>query len=151
MGEGVDAQVTLLVKPVSAPLATNLVVTTDRRLYQVELLAEPGDEAAYQSLVVWHYPGGAVVPGLPRVSGAATGVAAGPELPASDTPVIANVRELDFDFSVKPASRGGLPAGHRVASSTTGARRTSSSRRTCSRPRLRRCSCGGPGAGTTSW
>lgn len=102
VGEGFEAQVTLLLKPVSAPLATNLVVTTDRRLYQLELLAEPGDEAVYQSLVAWHYPGGAVVPGLPRAGGTAAGAGSDPDLPAGGTPVVANVRALDFDFAVKP-------------------------------------------------
>ena len=103
VGEAAGAQVTLLVKPVSAPLATNLVVTTDRRLYQLELLAEPGEEAVYQSLVAWRYPGQAVVPGLPRpASPEAPGGAAGQGLPTGNPPIVANVGAMDFDFAVEP-------------------------------------------------
>ncbi|BAM05424.1 TrbG/VirB9 family P-type conjugative transfer protein [Phycisphaera mikurensis] len=104
VGEGSAAQVTLLVKPVSAPLATNLVVTTDRRLYQLELLADADDANAFQSLVAWTYPGGAVVPGLPAASdaGGAVQEAGAGAAAGGGNPIVANVGALDFDFAVRP-------------------------------------------------
>jgi len=43
----------LLVKPLKPNVETNLVVSTDRRLYQIDLKSVPG---VYQSEVRWNYP-----------------------------------------------------------------------------------------------
>jgi type IV secretion system protein TrbG len=51
-GEGATAQVHILVKPIGAELETNLVVTTDRRSYYVELRSS---EKTYMASVSWTY------------------------------------------------------------------------------------------------
>ena len=53
-GEGSTAQVHLLVKPIGTDLQTNLVVTTDRRTYHLELRAS---DKTYMASVSWTYPG----------------------------------------------------------------------------------------------
>jgi type IV secretion system protein VirB9 len=52
-GEGKDAIVHILVKPIGADLQTNLVVTTDRRTYHLEMRASP---STYMASVSWTYP-----------------------------------------------------------------------------------------------
>ncbi|MFZ5676721.1 MAG: P-type conjugative transfer protein TrbG [Pseudomonadota bacterium] len=52
-GEGTAQQVHILVKPIAADLKTNLVITTDRRTYHLEL--ESTDET-YMSALSWTYP-----------------------------------------------------------------------------------------------
>jgi type IV secretion system protein VirB9 len=52
-GEGKDAQVHVLVKPVAADLETNLIVTTDRRTYHLELRSL---DKTYMASVSWTYP-----------------------------------------------------------------------------------------------
>lgn len=71
-GSGAAARVHILVKPTRSDIATNLVVTTDRRSYLIELRAQ---EAAYMPAVAWSYP---VQPGARRQA-----VAAAPVIPAA--------------------------------------------------------------------
>ena len=52
-GEGGGAQVHILVKPIRAGLMTNLVITTDRRSYHLELRST---EETYMASVSWTYP-----------------------------------------------------------------------------------------------
>ena len=52
-GSGEDSQVHVLVKPITADLQTNLVITTDRRTYHLEL--QSGDKT-YMASVSWVYP-----------------------------------------------------------------------------------------------
>jgi type IV secretion system protein VirB9 len=52
-GSGAGRQVHVLVKPVAAGLATNLVITTDRRTYHLALTSSPGSAMAALS---WSYP-----------------------------------------------------------------------------------------------
>jgi len=52
-GEGKNAQVHILVKPIGADLETNLVITTDRRTYHLELRSS---EKTYMASVSWTYP-----------------------------------------------------------------------------------------------
>lgn len=52
-GEGSLAQVHILVKPIAADLATNMVVTTERRTYHLELQST---ETTYMSSLSWTYP-----------------------------------------------------------------------------------------------
>lgn len=54
-GAGASEQVHVLVKPVAADLVTNLVITTDRRAYHLEL---ESTEATYMAAVSWRYPHG---------------------------------------------------------------------------------------------
>jgi P-type conjugative transfer protein TrbG len=52
-GEGAATQVHVLVKPFAAELQTNLVITTDRRAYHLELKSTDG---TYMASVSWTYP-----------------------------------------------------------------------------------------------
>jgi len=52
-GSGVNRRVHILVKPSRPDISTNLVVTTDRRIYMIELRAR---EALYMPSVAWAYP-----------------------------------------------------------------------------------------------
>ncbi len=57
-GEGKDAQVHILVKPVGADLETNLVITTDRRTYHIEMRSS---DKTYMASVSWTYPAAELV------------------------------------------------------------------------------------------
>ncbi|WP_298817528.1 P-type conjugative transfer protein TrbG [uncultured Roseibium sp.] len=68
-GSGEEPQVHILVKPTRPDLETNLVVTTDRRVYRVELRSTEG---SYMPAVAWNYPRVSfsqrpVVPTTPRI------------------------------------------------------------------------------------
>jgi len=52
-GAGLTRRVQVLVKPTRADIATNLVITTDRRTYMIEMRAR---EALYMPAVAWAYP-----------------------------------------------------------------------------------------------
>ena len=52
-GEGTTTQVHILVKPIGADLETNLVITTDRRTYHLELRSS---DKTYMASVSWTYP-----------------------------------------------------------------------------------------------
>jgi type IV secretion system protein VirB9 len=52
-GEGAAQQVHILVKPIAADLKTNLVITTERRTYHLEL---ESTETTYMSSLSWTYP-----------------------------------------------------------------------------------------------
>ena len=52
-GEGTAQQVHILVKPIAPELKTNLLITTERRVYHVEL---ESTESTYMSSLSWTYP-----------------------------------------------------------------------------------------------
>ena len=52
-GTGATSRVHILVKPIRADIATNLVINTDRRTYHLELRANP---SVYMASVSWTYP-----------------------------------------------------------------------------------------------
>jgi type IV secretion system protein VirB9 len=52
-GEGKSAQVHILVKPIGADLETNLVITTERRTYHLEMRSSA---STYMASVSWTYP-----------------------------------------------------------------------------------------------
>ena len=52
-GSGAAERVHVLVKPIAEGLRTNLVITTDRRVYHLELQSTP---ETYMASVSWHYP-----------------------------------------------------------------------------------------------
>jgi P-type conjugative transfer protein TrbG len=58
-GSGSGAQTLLLVKPRRAGLQTNLLITTDQRIYTLDLTST--DQAAYHTMIAWNYPFGDVV------------------------------------------------------------------------------------------
>ncbi len=52
-GSGVSRRVHVLVKPTRADITTNLVITTDRRTYMIEMRS---DDGPYMPSVAWAYP-----------------------------------------------------------------------------------------------
>jgi type IV secretion system protein VirB9 len=52
-GEGKEGQVHILIKPIGAELETNLLITTDRRTYHLELRST---DKTYMASVSWTYP-----------------------------------------------------------------------------------------------
>ena len=57
-GSGADRQTLILVKPRLPDLSTNMVITTDRRIYQVDLRSVA--VGVYQTMIAWHYPFGSL-------------------------------------------------------------------------------------------
>ncbi|MGA0565345.1 P-type conjugative transfer protein TrbG [Ancylobacter sp. VNQ12] len=80
-GEGANRRVHVLVKPTRADISTNLVITTDRRSYMIELRA---GEKPYMPAVAWAYP---QVPGAQR-----------PIVPP--TPVIPNFAARNYRYAL---------------------------------------------------
>ena len=58
-GSGDTSQTLLLVKPRKAGLQTNLVITTDQRIYTLDLSSI--DSGVYHTMIAWNYPFGDVV------------------------------------------------------------------------------------------
>ncbi|MBG6200173.1 type IV secretion system protein VirB9 [Labrenzia sp. EL_13] len=68
-GSGEEPQTHILVKPTRPDIETNLVVTTDRRVYRIELRSSEG---SYMPAVAWNYPRSSssqrpAVPATPRI------------------------------------------------------------------------------------
>jgi type IV secretion system protein TrbG len=89
-GEGKDAQVHVLVKPIGADLETNLVITTDRRTYHLELRSTEG---TYMASVSWTYPAADLI-ALKRQRGEAEAAAAA----VVDAGV--NIEQLRFRYRI---------------------------------------------------
>lgn len=95
-GSGAARRVHVLVKPVAAGLATNLVITTDRRAYHLELTSAAG---AAMTALSWNYPQDALL-ALRREQGSAE--AAKPLSTGID------IEKLDFAYDIsgdRPAWR----------------------------------------------
>ena len=77
-GEGKEAQVHILVKPIAPDIATNLVIATDRRTYHLELHAT---DKTYMASVSWTYPSASLLAlkGTPRDESAPS-AEAGPDV-----------------------------------------------------------------------
>jgi type IV secretion system protein VirB9 len=58
-GDSDRKQILLLVKPRKPLLQTNLVITTDRRVYSLDLTSVP--EPVYHTMIAWNYPFGDLV------------------------------------------------------------------------------------------
>ena len=109
-GEGAARRIHVMIKPLSARLETNLVLTTNQRLYFVALRSGP--PATYNPAVAWSAD--ALDPPRPP---------APPPIPPATAPVAANppaVAALDARFSITP--RGRPPAWTPTAVMTDGAR-----------------------------
>jgi type IV secretion system protein VirB9 len=70
-GSGITRRIHVLVKPTRADITTNLVITTDRRIYMLELRAGANP---YMPAVAWAYP---------QLPGSRQGVPATPVIPAA--------------------------------------------------------------------
>lgn len=54
MGAGKDKRIVLIVKPLKPNLSTNMMVTTDERIYMIE--TKSVDDGVYNASVSWNYP-----------------------------------------------------------------------------------------------
>ena len=90
-GEGKEATVHILVKPIAADLDTNLVITTDRRTYHLEMHASAG---TYMASVSWTYPAADLI-ALKKQRGETEAVAAA----IADTGI--NVEQLRFRYRLE--------------------------------------------------
>ena len=90
-GEGRDAIVHILVKPIGADLDTNLVITTDRRTYHLEMHSSA---ATYMASMSWTYPSADLV-ALKKQRSEADSVAAA----VADSGV--NVEQLRFRYRLE--------------------------------------------------
>lgn len=90
-GEGATAQVHILVKPIGADLETNLVITTDRRTYHLELRST---DKTYMASVTWTYPASALLALKADRARAETAQAA-----VADTGV--NLDQLRFRYTIE--------------------------------------------------
>ncbi|SNS99353.1 type IV secretion system protein VirB9 [Sphingomonas laterariae] len=87
-GDGSETQVHILVKPIERHLRTNMVITTDRRTYHLEL---DSGSAAAMAAVSWSYPRSALL------------TIRAPEPPAKRPPPPAetfDAMRLDFGYSI---------------------------------------------------
>ena len=91
-GAGEARQAHVLVKPVEAGLATNLVIATDRRTYHLELRASAG---SYMAVVSWRYPEGELAALKGRAPLPAPPPAAAAPGPAPDIP------RLNFGYRIE--------------------------------------------------
>lgn len=90
-GEGKDAQVHILVKPIGADLETNLVITTDRRTYHLEMRSS---QSTYMASVSWTYPASELISlRKQRVEAEAAAAA------VTDTGV--NIDQLQFRYRIE--------------------------------------------------
>ncbi len=87
-GAGADKRAHVLVKPIGPGLASNLVITTDRRTYHLTLTSSAGPA---MSAIGWSYPQDTMI-ALKRSSDAA--LAAAPVASALD------VEQLHFDYAI---------------------------------------------------
>ena len=87
-GSGATRRVHILVKPSAAGLSTNLVITTDRRVYHLQL---ESTGATAMAALSWSYPQDALIAlhGSAPASEAETPAAAGPE-----------IENLRFDYRI---------------------------------------------------
>lgn len=58
-GNGESQQIIILIKPRQPFLDTNLVITTNERVYTLDLVST--DKPAYHTMIAWHYPFGDLV------------------------------------------------------------------------------------------
>jgi type IV secretion system protein VirB9 len=90
-GEAKEAQVHILVKPVGADLETNLVVTTDRRTYHLEMRSS---DKTYMASVSWTYPAAELISLRTQRDEAAASVAS-----IAETGV--NIDQLRFRYRIE--------------------------------------------------
>jgi type IV secretion system protein TrbG len=90
-GEGKDAIIHILVKPVGADLETNLLITTDRRTYHLEMRSS---KSTYMASLSWTYPASELLSLRKRQAEADTAATA-----VADTGV--NIEALHFRYSIE--------------------------------------------------
>lgn len=101
-GQGNDLQELILVKPVRSGLHTNMVVTTDRRVYQLELHSY---RETYMASVSWNYPYDMVK----QYEAESKSEVAASEL-GEDITVNGSVESLDFEYRFIVEDKDDVPA-----------------------------------------
>ncbi len=98
---GPNEQTLVLIKPFRDWLETNLVVTTDQRVYQLHLKSVPG--GVYNSTVAWNYPSDDLVQPVPK---------SGPDALRDELSGLAGVdlSNLSFSYSIEPKNRRHPPS-----------------------------------------
>jgi type IV secretion system protein VirB9 len=114
-----------MVKPIRSGLKTNLVITTSRRTYLLELTST---EKTWMASVSWEYPKDKML-ALQRQAQAASAAAPVDSRPVAGEDPLSAMR-----------SAAAIRRGSRCAPSMTARRSTSSSRRASPRASCRRCS-----------
>jgi type IV secretion system protein VirB9 len=85
-GSGATRQVHILAKPFAAGLKTNLVITTDRRSYHLQLESTPH---TFMAALSWTYPQDSLIAQQP--------IASTPAIPADG---FASIENLHFDYAI---------------------------------------------------
>ena len=86
-----DGQTLLLVKPIRAELATNLVITTDKRIYLLEAASHEG--SVYNAFISWTYP-------LESLSKQVAAIDSENERRADTVVAGVPVEQLNFDYKI---------------------------------------------------
>lgn len=97
MGAGRDRRTVLILRPQKAGLKTNMMVTTDQRIYMLEVRSLP--KGVYNASVSWHYPGDDFKELTKKVAHSAM----------LEEQVVAgnvNIHDLNYDFSIEAISGG---------------------------------------------
>ena len=87
-GSGANKQVHILAKPFAANLKTNLVITTDRRTYHLQL---ESTAHTYMAALSWTYPEGGLIV---KNHGGSTAA------PTSPTDAVPSLDNLHFDYAI---------------------------------------------------
>jgi P-type conjugative transfer protein TrbG len=88
-GVGAAEQVVVLIKPVRGDLRTNIILTTDQRIYLLEAASHDGD--TYTSVVTWNYP-------QEQMREQVAARAAATQSVVADT----SIEHLNFNYRVQP-------------------------------------------------
>ena len=94
-GEGAAQQVQILIKPFRAGIATNMVVTTNRRMYLLSLRAADSTEA-FNALVSWTYGGS--MPGVGSASGPPSATTSAAAIPPGRQ---ADIQSLNQNYRIR--------------------------------------------------
>jgi P-type conjugative transfer protein TrbG len=100
-GSSEGTQTLLLIKPRKAPLQTNLLITTDQRVYTLDLVSS--DSGTYHTMIAWNYPFGDVV--MVRYQAAAQQIAAQANVAAG-----LDLSKAHFNYLILKPSHSSTPA-----------------------------------------
>ncbi|MBN3815192.1 P-type conjugative transfer protein TrbG [Paraburkholderia sp. Se-20369] len=101
-GTGDKAITHVIVKPTDVNIRTNLIITTDRRTYQIELFSSP-NERDYLNMIGFYYPEDLTSEWDESAKLKAREQKARDQLVAADLPV-GSADRLDFDYSIDGGS-----------------------------------------------
>ena len=108
---GTDGKPLIVIKPTKRDISTNLVITTNQRVYNIELIS--GSKANYHAYVRFGYPGQDIIHVSPPITGVSAGNAAaeavsqtaGSSSPSSSSsPAASNVKssqQKDYDYNYR--------------------------------------------------